>query len=326
MPLSKLKINKYSILFLLLTVFIFIEIIIISPSLLEKKDEDDYVTIDKAASTNPLKKNAVEQKMQGVHFVEGDKEKGWELFANEGVGTSDLQWVVKNVKVRFFNENKSTFIVTGDVGEIDDVSKDMMIRGNVKTSSSNGYSFKTNTLRYLAKQKIMTSLDDVLMEGPPDKSGDGFKLTGEKLLVDILKNKMSILDKINATKNINEKDFKLTSVRADFSNNSQEAIFSGDVRMNLGTFNVKAPIANFNYSNNAKSLTRIILKQGVEFVDAERNGTCNELEMDLVENKMTMRGQPKVQQGEDEIRGQEIVFLDGGKKVKINKISKQGKP
>jgi len=37
---------------------------------------------------------------------------------------------------------------------------------------------------------------------------------------------------------------------------------------------------------------------------------------------MTMRGQPKVVQGEDEIKGHEIVFLDGGKKVKINKDKK----
>lgn len=296
-----------------------------SPSLLEKSN-DDYVDSEKISQADDQPKGAaVEQKMQGVHLVEGDNEKGWELFANEGVGTSDLQWVVKNVRVRFFNENKSSFTVTGDVGEIDGESKDMMIRGNVKTSSSNGYSFKTDTLRYSDKQKIMTSVDAVLMEGPADKSGAGFRLTGEKLLVDIVKNKMSILDKINATKVINEKDFKLTSVRADFSNKSQEAIFSGDVKMNLGTLDVKAPIANFNYSNNAKSLVKIILKQGVEFVDTDRKGSCQELEMDLVENKMTMRGQPKVQQGEDEIRGYEIVFIDGGKKVKINKLPKQGK-
>ncbi|MEQ1722841.1 MAG: LPS export ABC transporter periplasmic protein LptC, partial [Pseudobdellovibrio sp.] len=156
-----------------------------------KKDDDDYSTSEKNAQNEPQKKNAVEQKMQGVHLVENnDREKGWELFANEAVGTNDFQWVVKNVRVQFFNENKATYTVTGDIGEIDGESKDMMIRGNVKTSSTNGYSFKTDTLRYLAKQKIMTSVDAVLMEGPPDKSGNGFKLTGEKLLVDIVKNKM----------------------------------------------------------------------------------------------------------------------------------------
>jgi lipopolysaccharide export system protein LptA len=81
-------------------------------------------------------------------------------------------------------------------------------------------------------------------------------------------------------------------------------------------------VAHFYYSKATKNLDRIVLKNGVEFIESDRKGSCSELEMNLVENKMTMRGQPKVQQGEDEISGQEIIFIDGGKKVKINKTSK----
>lgn len=326
MRLTIPKINKYSILFTLLIVFVFLEIIIMSPNLLEEKNEDLTDLEEKIQITPESKKNLIEQKMRGVHLVEnGQNEKGYKLFASEAVGTAGMQWVLKAVKVQFFNENIPTYTVNGDFGEIDGTSKDIVIRGNVTTSSSNGYSFKTDTLRYSAKQKIMTSVDDVVMEGPPDKSGKGFRLTGEKLLVDISKNKMSILDKILATKVINEKKFKLTSVRADFSNKNQEAVFSGDVKMFLGTFYVKAPTALFNYSDADKALVKILLKHGVEFVEGDRNGTSDELEMDLIENKMTMRGRPQVQQGEDVIKGQEIVFIDGGKKVKINKTSKQGK-
>lgn len=320
MRLQKQKINKYTILFSLLVVFIFFEIIIISPALLEKSTDDFVDAKTPEPSKENSSKNQVEQIMRGVHLIEnGGNEKAWELFANEAVGTADSQWILKNVKIQFFNENKSSFTVRGDVGEIDGTTKNMIIRGNVITTSTNGYSFKTDTLRYLSKQKIMTSLDKVVMEGPPDKSGNGFRLIGEKLLVDIVKNKMSILDKILATKQINGKKFKLTSVRADFSNRSQEAEFSGDVRMNLGLFNVDAPRAYFYYSDTSKALEKVILNQGVSFVEVDRKGSSETLEMDLIENKMTMRGQPKVQQGQDEIRGQEIVFIDGGKKVKINK-------
>lgn len=288
-----------------------------SPGLLEQSDDDAPVV--QTAPNPDDKKSAIEQKMQGVHLVEnGENEKGWELFANEAVGTADSQWVLKNVKVQFFNENKSSFTVTGDVGEIDGTSKDMVIRGNVTTVSTNGYSFKTDTLRYVASKKIMTSVDRVTMQGPPDNSGDGFHLTGEKLLVDIAKNKMSILDKVVATKKIDGQNFRLTSVRADFFNTNQEAVFSGDVRMNLDTFKVRAPLAHFNYSNASKALVRILLRQGVQFEEMDRRGVSEELEMNLPEKKMTMRGRPKVQQGEDEISGHEIVFIDGGKKVRIN--------
>lgn len=314
------KLNKFSVLFFFLSLFVFFEILIMSPSLLETSDEENLEIEKTIQLVSDRKKNEVEQKMQGVHLVENsDNERGWELFANEATGTADSQWMLKNVKVQFFSENKSNFLVTGDVGEIDGTTKDMVIRGRVTTVSSNGYIFRTDTLRYSAKQKIMTSVDPVEMQGPADNSGAGFRLTGEKLLVEIVKNKMSILDKILATKVIQEKDFKLTSVRADFSNKNQEATFSGDVKMNLGSMNVQAPIAVFNYSNKSRDLYRILLLKGVEFYENDRKGICQELEIDLVENKMTMRGQPKVQQGEDEISGQEIVFLDGGKKVKINR-------
>ncbi|MEK6628956.1 MAG: LPS export ABC transporter periplasmic protein LptC [Bdellovibrionota bacterium] len=325
-PLA-LKINKYSLLFLLFIVFVFLEIIIMSPTSLEKSNTESEDFEKSITATENDKKGVVEQKAQGVHIVEnGDNQKSYQLFANEAVGTSDMQWVLKSVQVQFFNENKANYTVAGDVGEIDGTSKDIIIRGHATTSSLNGYRFNTDTLKYISKQKVITSDDSVTMEGPRDKSGDGFRLTGEKLLVDISKNTMSILDKIFTTKLINGKNFKLTAVRADFTNNSQEASFSGDVKMYLGDFNVKAQMASFYYSDINKSFVKILLKQCVVFTELDRKGTCDELEMDLTQNKMTMRGQPKVQQGSDEIRGEEIVFIDGGKKVKINKTKTTLKP
>ncbi|AGH94955.1 LPS export ABC transporter periplasmic protein LptC [Pseudobdellovibrio exovorus] len=326
MRLQTPKINKYSILFFLLVAFIFLEIIIMSPNLLEQTSDEEaaFEATRLAAQNQEQKSGSIEQKLQGVHLVENaENEKGWELFAHEAIGSADSKWVVKEVKVHFFNENKLSFTVTGDVGEVDGETKDMVIRGNVTTTSTNGYFFNTDTLRYTASNKMMSSQDKVIMRGPPDNHGEGFKLTGEKLQVDIAQNKMSILEKVVATKKIDGKDFKLTSVRADFYNTNQEATFSKDVRMNLGTMHLNAPVAHFKYSQANKSLMRILLQQGVQLSDEDKRGFSEELELNLLENKMTMRGRPKVQQGEDEISGEEIVFIDGGKKVKINKSSKK---
>jgi LPS export ABC transporter protein LptC/lipopolysaccharide transport protein LptA len=321
------QISKSSIVIYLIAVVVFFEIIVMAPQVLEKENQDhvsEDLDLSYLAQEN---KNAVDQKMQGVHLVENsENEKGWELFANEATGTADGQWILKNVKVQFFNDNMSNYTVTGDLGEIEAKTKDMIIRGNVNTTSSNGYSFKTDTLRYIAKQKIMTSVDKVVMQGPADNSGSGFHLTGEKFLVDMVKNKMSILDKIVAKKKINSQHFILTSARADFSNSNQEATFVGNVKMNLGTLFVKAPMALFQYSGAKKMLEKIIMNDQVEFSDTDKKGFCKELEFYLIENKMTMRGQPKVVQGEDEINGHEIVFIDGGKKVKINQAPKGSKP
>ena len=321
------QLSKSSVIIFLIAIVVFFEILVMAPQVLEKENQDHVGENTDISYLEQENKNAVDQKMQGVHLVENNEnEKGWELFANEATGTADGQWVLKNVKVQFFNENMSNYTVTGDLGEIEAKTKDMIIRGNVMTTSSNGYSFKTDTLRYIAKQKIMTSLDKVVMQGPADNSGSGFHLTGEKFLVDMVKNKMSILDKIVARKMINAEQFNLTSARADFSNSSQEATFVGNVQMKLGTLFVKAPMALFQYSGAKRMLEKIVMNDQVEFSDTDKKGFCKEIEFNLIENKMTMRGQPKVVQGEDEINGHEIVFIDGGKKVKINQAPKCSKP
>jgi LPS export ABC transporter protein LptC/lipopolysaccharide transport protein LptA len=319
------KLNKYTLLFALLVVFIFLEILFISPKVLEKPPDDVSPYQQLQAMAQSKKRDAVEQKMLGVHLVENDEnKKGWELFASEASGTSDSQWVLKKVKVEFFSNDNSSFTVMGEVGEIDGASRDMVIRGDVLTTSTNGYQFKTDSLRYSAKDKIMRSSDAVFMEGPPDKKGAGFKLNGVGLEVDLKNNKMTILDHVEAEKKMDEKNFHLTSTRAEFSNKNQEALFSGHVKMNLGESHIEAPLAQFYYSNSQKSLEKIVLKGGVNLTEKDKKATCRELEIDLAENKMTLRGQPKVQQGEDQIQGEEIVFLDGGKKVKINRVTLTG--
>lgn len=311
--------------FALLVVFIFLEILFISPKILEKPTEDlsQYQKIQALAQSK--KKDSVEQKALGVHLVENDdNQKGYELFATEASGTSDAQWVLKKVKVQFYSDNNTSYTVKGDVGEIDGATKDIIIRGEVLTTSTNGYQFKTDSLRYTAKDKTMKSTDSVFMQGPPDSKGSGFNLRGIGLQVDIKSNKMTILDSVEADKIIDAKEFDLTSNTAEFYSSSQEALFSGNVKMSLGSTEIKAPRARFFYSDVLKALERIVLSQGVRLKDTDKTATCSELEMDLREDKMTLRGQPKVQQGEDEISGQEIVFLDGGKKVKINKVSVVG--
>jgi LPS export ABC transporter protein LptC/lipopolysaccharide transport protein LptA len=321
------KLNKYSVLIFFVIAFIFLEILIISPTVLEKPTEENLEYEKIQALAQSKKASSVEQKGVGIHIVENSEEqKGWELFADEASGTSDAQWVLKKVKVQFFAKDDSSFKVTGDVGEIDGASRDMIVRGNVTTTSSNGYAFKTDSIRYSAKEKQMTSPDIVSMSGPPDQKGTGISLTGRGLLVDVSENKMSILNEVEAHKVIDKKNFDLKSDSAEFSNRNHEALFSGKVKMKLGPSYIEAPKAYFKYSQAERLLESILMSKGVRLVEGDKRGTSDELEIDLLEDKMTLRGQPKVQQGSDEIRGGEIVFLEGGKKVKINQVSIKGKP
>lgn len=329
--LSKFKIfkrfNITMILFSLIIVFIFVQILVFSPS-------DVNLVTKNTAQSEKLKmmaaaqkqKKSVEQQMRGIHLVENNKnQKGWELFAEEASGSEDANWVLKKVKIEFYADDLSAYTVTGDVGEINGTSKDIVIRGEVITTSTNGYEFKTNDLRFQSKTKQLITNDFVQVTGPEDESGPGFSMTGTGLKIDLNKNKMYILSSVEAEKSINKNLFQINSKTAEFSNKSQEAAFMGSVQMKYQKATLLAPIAFFKYSNTKKILKTVLLQQGVTLKDMERSGQCKELEMDLEEDKMTLRGAPKVQMGEDQIIGDEIVFLDGGKKVKINNVKATGK-
>ena len=322
MRLRKLKLNKTSVLFYLILILIFLQLLIFSPSEINSTSGELKTAeqIKKLADSQKTKKS-IEQKMRGIHLVENaNNVKGWELFAQEAEGSSDTSWVLKKVKIDFYADDQSHYTVVGDVGEIDSGSKNIFIRGEVVTRSTNGYEFKTNDLRFVSEAKILKSDDTVQMSGPDDRSGKGFILNGIGFRIDLKKNKMSIMSFVEANKVINSVMFEVFSNSAEFSNKTQQADFVGKVKMKYDKMVMQAPLAHFQYSNEEKKLKTIFLKNGVQMLETEKSGLCQEVEIDLEQDKMTLRGSPKVQMGEDEIFGDEIVFLDGGKKVKVNNV------
>ncbi len=311
---------------LLILFFIFIQFLVFNPTDLNS-DPSELKTaeqIEQLAQSQKSQKS-IEQKMSGVHLVENfNRVKGWELFAEEANGSADAQWVLKKVKIEFFAEDQSSYTVIGDVGEIDGSTKNILIRGEVITTSTNGYQFKTNDLRFEAKSKSLKSDDRVEMKGPQDQSGPGFLLNGIGFNIDLNKNKMMILSSVEADKIIQNKKFNLNSNQAMFSNKNQEGQFLGNVRLKYDKTLIEAPEALFKYSGEQKQLKTILLKDKVFLKELGRKGICNELEIDLELDQMTLRGSPKVQMEEDEITGEEIVFTDGGQKVKINNVKVTG--
>lgn len=325
MLLRKFKLNKISLILSIIIGLIFIQALLIAPQEISPSETNSKSSLTKAQLEKLARQNdqrkAVEQKMVGVHLVENsDNAKGWELYADEASGSGDEQWILKKVKVEFFNDNESSYVVSGDVGEIDGQTKNMVIRGHVITQSSNGYQFETNDLFYVATEKKLKSENAVRMLGPDDKNGEGFRLDGQGFMIDIIKNKMFIESDIQASKEMNGKKFNVKSKSAEFSNKNQEALFSGDVVMKFDQSVITAPMAFFKYSEKAQALESILLKDRVTLVDTGKSAVCRELLMNLLEDKMTLSGQPKVQMGTDEIQGDEIIFLEGGKKVKMNKV------
>ena len=311
-----------SVLFLLFLIFILVEIIFVFPQQIEKLDREATET------TSVQNSERVEQKMDGVHLVETQKgSRDWELFAEKARGyQGEGDWFLKKVRVQFYNLEANDFTVTGNEGEIDGKTKNIKIKGNVVTKSANGYTFYTEEIFYNSQLRKIISPGKIKMLGPADDQGEGLKLDGYNMhiLVDI--NEMKIFKDIVALKKMNSsQNLKIASEMATFSGKSKEAHFENNVMLNYGNMLIKGPDCFFIYSTNMKNLERINVKGGVELIDKKRRATSQDLVVDLYKTTLRLTGTPKIYQDQDEISGEEIMLLDGGKRIKINKVKATSK-
>lgn len=314
--------RKWSgILFAIFMVFLFLEILIGFPISLESDTEQvSEPVVDEFVPNNKLQ---TQQKMQGVHLVESNKgSRDWELFSQSAENTKGKgAWQLQQVKVMFYNNEIVDFVVTGDKGNIDAGSKNLRIEGNVVTKSSNGYEFRSNSIIYYQGLRLIESPDEVTMIGPPDDKGKGLQLRGKKLEARVEENLMKIQENVKATKQLGGgKQFQITSRSAEFSGKNRTARFIDDVSIDVGSLKMEGPEANFEYRPGVDMLQSVLVKGGVKVSDIDKYATSDSVKFDPEQNKFVFNGRPRVVQNNDEITGEQIVFIDGGKKVRVEKL------
>ena len=96
--------------------------------------------------------------------------------------------------------------------------------------------------------------------------------------------------------------------------------FYDSVKMQYDSFTVQGPEALFAYKNGTDVPKAIIVNGGVQVSDLEKKASAENVQIDVAEDRYVFRGSPKVVQGTDEVKGEEIIFLEGGKKVRIENI------
>lgn len=309
------------IVFIIFMFFLFMEILIGFPISLEQ--EPEAAVQQSEVNTNPVPSGPqTEQKMQGVHLVESQNgNRDWELFSESAQNSKAGGWSLRNVRVLFYNKERVDFIVTGDKGTIDGQSKNMKIEGNVTTKSSNGYIFQSDSVSYQSAERVIISPDAIQMKGPPDERGQGLLLTGRNLEAHVDENLMRISEKVSASKKLNDgKNFEIKSGGAEFSGKSHTAKFTQNVQIMVGSMRMEGPEAQFEYRPGVDILQSVSMKGGVRVSDMDKYATSDRVRFDPEQNMFTFNGRPRVVQNNDEIVGEQIVFIDGGKKVKVEKI------
>lgn len=297
----------------ILFLVIIFEIIIISPEQMGKGEPDHPSTANNQTETK-------DQFMRGVHLIEArDGKPEWELWSHEAQGGKQQEiWNLTDVNLQFFGDDSQNFNVTGQRGRFVVASRQVSVEGNVKTLSSNGYTYWADNLGYDSQKRVLQSSGPVQLLGPKAKSEQGLTLKGEGMATDLSTSKMSVLANVQAQQTFHTGQIaNIKSSSAEFSGKSRQALFRGSVIIDTGTVRITGPEAEFIYGANGDQLESLVVRQGAKVSDIEKWATADQVTYLVNENKYLFNGNPMVIQDNDELRGDQIIFLNGGKEVKV---------
>lgn len=308
--------RRNSFILILLLAILVVEIIVLAPKEVGMPPaEEAGVPAPEAAD------RTAEHTMQGVSSIgsKGDA-KEWELEAVRAVRMNENEdWVIENVKVKFFGESGVVYTVTGRRGDVDVKKNNVRISGDVVTRSTNNYTFKTESLDYDSANRRLITPHDIEMIGPEEANGTRLRMTGTGLVADMNTNEIQVAKNVHAKKAI--KDGKLASIaseRAVFSGKTNSARFFGDVVIDVDTLRITGPSARFLYKPDGETIESATVDGGVKVTDVDKWATSKKVSVHFEEEKFVFNGAPRVVQSGDEMIGEEIVFLKGGREVRVS--------
>jgi LPS export ABC transporter protein LptC len=118
----------------------------------------------------------------------------WELEADSVRYFEDENTLFfEQVKATFFGKNQGTYVLVGKRGKVNTQTKAIEVFDGVKLDSSDGYRMQTQSLRYQAERRELTTSDPVEMSGPQ------LRVQGTGLIVEIDRQRMKILQRVTTT-------------------------------------------------------------------------------------------------------------------------------
>ncbi len=286
------------------------------------------------ASPNKLSKDIpAGQVVRNAVMVEA-KENGKEieLWADRAVRPHDREeWTLDDVRAKFYASNGVTYTVTGKNGGVTLPNYALWIKGDVVTRSSNGYTFKSASVFYDPKAKRLAAPTAIQMEGPPDSNGSRLDLDGEDMVADMETNQLNVNRKVRARRKVHgpgndQKTAVIQSNSAVFSGKSNLALFKGNVIIDIETMRLTGPEAKFSYDPKVQNLDSMVVSGGIRVTDSDKSATSGSVAVFFKDDKYVFKGSPRVVQSQDELIGDEIVFLRGGKQVQVVNAKAQVDP
>lgn len=268
---------------------------------------------------------ATHQKATGVHLVESKEgQRDWELNASSASSVKgDGSWELEKVLVKFYNLKSVEFTVTGERGHFDSKTRNISIQGQVVTETANGYTIRTDSISYISKDRLLESPGLVDLVSKPKFEGRSMRMKGSGLQGWVDRKELLIQHDVQGVYPIRAgQEFSLLAGSALLKTVDSSASFEGAVKLKVGDKVIEGPTALFLYGDESDILKAVQINGGVRMRELEksRSATSDSVRFDPESNSYILSGNPRVVQDLDEILGEQITLLDGGRKIKVEKM------
>jgi LPS export ABC transporter protein LptC len=140
----------------------------------------------------------VDMRLDKVHYeqIDQDGRREWELFAKAAQYEKDNKKVaLSSINVSFFSKEGAVYKLSADRGELCTESQDVSLTGNVVAETAEGYSIRTDSIKYVARDRKVSTAD------PVSVSSKEMVMTGRGMVIDLEAEKLYILEEVKASGN-----------------------------------------------------------------------------------------------------------------------------
>lgn len=294
------------------------EIVLVAPKTLGRRPG---LAIKPRHKLSSIRSNhEADQAFKGMHLIETKAGLPiWELnseSASEFKGKGEL--VLQKIKTRFFGKSGIQFFVRGKDAQVDVESNDMVIDGDVLTKTSNNYEMQSDSVNYDSGTRQLLSESPIVILGPKDKKGNRLRLKGVGMQAQVESGQVEIVDEVKGEVTLESGALlQIRSKSVELSSVSKVAHFKGNVVIDVDTLRVTGPSAQFQYSEDGDTLSSMFVDGGIKVSDVDKFATSQNVKVQFKEETLVFKGRPRLVKGNDEMFGDEIIFLNGGKRVQV---------
>ena len=150
-------------------------------------------------NTKPMENlppQGVAMQLSNVHYEQIDQHgfKEWALDAQSAqVFEAEKKVALKKLEVIFFSDEEKGFTLVADQGELYTDSKDVIVSGNVVTTTDQGFQIESDSLKYNSQDRTISTTDRVTLRG------NNMVMKGKGMVIDVDTETLNLLEEVTAS-------------------------------------------------------------------------------------------------------------------------------